>query len=422
MILEELSKDEYESFVSNHKASHFMKSYYFAEVMKYKNFIPHYIGLKKGGIIIASALLLEKKMLKKYSYFYCPRGFIIDYSDYELLSSLTIELKKYAKRYNALFIKIDPDIKRHNLDIDGNIDNSYNNYDLIENLKKLGYNHKGYGVDFEYEQPRFTFRLDLSRPFEEVYQGMHATTRNILNRNNPYGLELYIGNKENVIDFYKTMKETALRESIAVSGIKYYENFYNILNSNNMSDIYIVKCNIGKLKKTFEDLISAQEKEIDEIKNNSTKKTENKLKDYYDKLNKLKKDYEEVCTVKEDTILSSMITAKYKDKVWTVHGGNSTLLRSLNANYLLYYNIIKDAHKNGYKIIDFFGTSGIANPEKSNPIYGIHLFKKRLGGEYIEFIGEFDLVCRPLLYKLYNVLVPIRRKIVKAKLKKKNGN
>ena len=137
--------------------------------------------------------------------------------------------------------------------------------------------------------------------------------------------------------------------------------------------------------------------EIEEnIKNTETlqnqKKRENLLKDLNSQFSKAKKELEDIKKIdKDEIILSSIMTAKYKDKVWTIHGGNSTLLRELNSNYLLYLKIIKDAHANGYKLIDFFGCSGEANPDKSNPTFGIHNFKKRLGGEYMEFIGEFDL-------------------------------
>ena len=110
-----------------------------------------------------------------------------------------------------------------------------------------------------------------------------------------------------------------------------------------------------------------------------------------------------------------MITAKYQNKVWTVHGGNSDELRFLNANYWLYYTIIEDAVKDGYKIVDFFGTTG--EPTPGNSVYGIHLFKKRLGGEYTEFIGEFDYVLNPLLYFAYTKVYPkIRRKLKRKKI------
>ena len=61
-------------------------------------------------------------------------------------------------------------------------------------------------------------------------------------------------------------------------------------------------------------------------------------------LEKCKSEYEEVKSIKDkELILSSIITVKYQNKVWTIHGGNRDQLRFLNANYWLYYKIIEDA-------------------------------------------------------------------------------
>ena len=83
------------------------------------------------------------------------------------------------------------------------------------------------------------------------------------------------------------------------------------------------------------------------------------------------------------------------------------MLRGLNANYLLHYKIIEDSKNEGYKILDFFGTTG----DLKGTVSGIHLFKKRFGGEYTEFIGEIDLIINPLIYYIYNkILSKLRRK------------
>lgn len=421
-----IEEKEYEKFVSNNNKSHFMQSYYWGEVMKNKKFTPHYVGLKEDGELICTALLLEKKMFKKLSYFYCPRGYIMDYSDLNLLEIFTNEIKKYAKSKHAIYVKIDPDIKRHTLDIDGNVIVGEENSTLMGKLDSLGYKHKGFNTEFVNEQPRFTFRLNIDRDFEEVYANMHATTRKILNKKNQYNLDIYKGEVKDIPDFYITMEETAEREGLACNPIKYYEQFYSILNKHDMSDLYVVKANMKKVKKVYQDRLDEIDKSIKELETKSfgnKQKTENKIKEYLNEKEKLNKDFDVVKEVKEkEVVLSSIITVKYNDKVWTIHGGNTTLLRQLNSNYLLYYTIIKDAHDEGFKVIDFFGTSGNPNPPKDNPIYGIHNFKKRLGGEYTEFIGEYDLITNKLMYELYNIIVPIRRKIVKAKLKKKVNN
>ena len=422
-FISEISKDEYEKYVVNHPKGHFMQSYSWGEVMKNKNYMPHYVGLKKNNKLIATSLLLEKKINKKISYFYCPRGYVMDYSDFNLLETYTNYLKDYVKKHKGIFLKIDPDIKRHNLNIEGVVDENNNNYDLMNKLKDLGYKHKGFNTSFVNEQPRFTFRLQLNDSIENIYSNMHATTRKILNKDNQYNINLYIGSLDDINDFYTTMKDTALRENIACSSLKYYKNFYNILNKENMSDLYIAKVNIKNLVKIYEDKISAINSEIEELEkstNLNKKKTENKIIELNNEINKIIKDYEIVKDINEnEVVLSSIITVKYGNKVWTVHGGNTTKLRHLNSNYLLYYTIIKDAKNNGFEIIDFFGTSGIANPKPEDPIYGIHNFKKRLGGEYTEFIGEYDLVVSNMLYTLYNLIIPVRRKLVKYLMKKK---
>ncbi|MBQ2639741.1 MAG: peptidoglycan bridge formation glycyltransferase FemA/FemB family protein [Bacilli bacterium] len=414
--LDYIEKDEYEEFVRNSSYSHFMQSYDFGQIRKEKNFNPIYIGLRKGKKLVCTALLLEKKLLLGYSYYYSPRGYIIDYNNKDLIKTFTSELKKFAKKNKAIFIKIDPAIKRHNLDIDGNVIGSDNNYLLINYLKTIGYKHLGFNIDFSKEQPRFTYKIDIDKDIKDVLKGMHPTTRKILNKNNQYNLDIYKGDINDIEDFYITMKETSKREGILQANINYYKNFYEIFNKDNLSDLYIVKANIKKLKDTIKANINDINNRIDNLSKNKDK-NKGKINDLNNKVNKLNKELDEIKSIKEkEVVLSSIITVKYKDTVWTVHGGNNSKLMRLNGNYECYWKIIKDANSEGYKYVDCFGTCGIANPDKSNPIYGIHSFKKRLGGEYIELIGEFDLITNKLLYFVYKRLIPIYRKIKRKKV------
>ncbi|MDD3453042.1 MAG: peptidoglycan bridge formation glycyltransferase FemA/FemB family protein [Bacilli bacterium] len=412
-FIENIDEFEYEEFVKNNDKSHFMQSYYWGEVMKYKNFKPHYVGLKENGKIVATALLLKKKLIGKYCYFYCPRGYILDYQNKSLIKIFTDKLKKYAKKNKCLFIKIDPDIKLHDLDSDGNIIGN-DNYQLVEYLKKLGYNHTGFNTNFVNEQPRFTFRLSINKSFDDIYSNIHPTTKKILNKGNQYNLNLYKGNINDIPKFYETMIETAQRENLKLTSIKYYETFYSVLNKKNMSDLYIVEVNINDLINVYNEKINKVSTEINELDNPKYKNKDKILNiknDLTKQIEKLKEELNNTKNINQEKItLSSIITVKYDNKVWTIHGGNSNLLRELNSNYLLYYSIIKDAYEAKYEIVDFFGTSGIANPDKNDPIFGIHSFKKRFGGEYTEFIGEFNLIINKTLYYVYKTLLPIYRK------------
>ena len=171
-----------------------------------------------------------------------------------------------------------------------------------------------------------------------------------------------------------------------------------------MSDIYIVKVNIDNLKNIYKNKI----KNLNSNLEKTNKK--GKKKDLTDQINKFKKELNEINEINEkELILSSIITVKFNDKIWTVHGGNSTKLRFLNSNYWLYFKIIEDAYNEGFKKVDFFGTIGKNN--KNSKEYGIHLFKKRLGGNLIEYIGEYDLILNKLLYFLYkNIYLKIKKR------------
>lgn len=415
-FIENISKEDFESFVSNHDKAHFMQSYYWGIIQKNKNFTPHYVGITKGSTLCGTALILEKKMFKNINFLYCPRGFVCDYSDENLVDYFLKSLINFAKKRKSIFLRLDPDLILNILDDNANVkERNESTYKLFKIFKSNKFLHKGFNKNFENNQPRYTFRLDLNKAWDDIYGGFHPTTRKILNKNNPFSLEIYKGSQKDLRDFYITMLETSKRENIIPSKLEYYETFYKIFNENSMSDIYVVKCNIEKLKEIYIDKINCLNEEKNNIANSSQKnlqKSNQKIQTIEKQIEKLQKEQRNIENIKENELtLSSIITVKYKDMVWTVHGGNHTLLRDLNANYLIYERIIKDAHEEGYKKIDFFGTTG--DPNEQNPVYGIYLFKKRLGGKYIEFIGEFDYINNKLLYFLYTKVLPKARKILK---------
>lgn len=416
--LKNIKKEDFDKFVENHKTkSHFLQSTSWGEFSKLeKAMTPFYLGLVDDkDKIHATALLLQKKLPLGYCYFYCPRGYVLDYKNREVLKRITEEIKIFAKRNKAIYVKIDPDVKLETLDIDGNVIDGIDNHDLVDYLKSLGYKHLGFNKAFERSQPRYTFRLDLTQGLESIKNNFHSTTRNIANKGNQYELEISKNDENLVEDFYKTMEETANRNNITFYTKEYFLNFYKELHKDNHSDIYVVYLN----KKKTLDLLNNN---LEETKENQEKvNKEGKKKELQNQIDRLEKLINEIKEVKEDKMpLSSMITAKYADKVWTVHGGNSNMLRSLNSNYLLYFEIIKDATEEGYKTADFFGTS--FNPSKDDPEYGIWLFKKRLGGEYTEFIGEFDYITNKPMYFIFNKIIPIYRNIIKKRRKQELKN
>ena len=83
----------------------------FAKVKK--RLTPYYLGLiDENNNILGATLLLEKSLPLNYTYFYAPRGFVIDYEDKKLVQLMTKKVVEFVKNKKGIFLKIDPDIIR----------------------------------------------------------------------------------------------------------------------------------------------------------------------------------------------------------------------------------------------------------------------------------------------------------------------
>ena len=412
MKLINLNAEAFDSFIKSSPKSHYLQTSGWGEVAKTRNYTIHMLGLvDENNEIHATALLLEKKILY-YSTFYCPRGFVADFNNHKLVEEMLKQLKAYVKDHRGLYLRMDPDIILHKLDENGEvIEDIPEAHQILDNLIKNGGKHRGFTIRFnEASLPRFTFRVSLAGSDEDILNRMHPKTRKVFKNGNQFKVQVYKGNMDSVVAFHETMKETARRKHLLLEPLNYFTNYYGILNKHDMSDIYVAKVNINDLKETYHKDITEVENELKEYADNNSKKARGKTNDLNARLKKLNKELNEVNKIdEEEIILSSVLTAKFNDKVWLIHGGNKDILQFVNANYWLYYKIMQDAKAEGYQVVDFFGTEG--KIDKNSDLYGIYLFKYRFGGDFDEFIGEFDYIVRPFMNKIIGTALVARRKM-----------
>ncbi len=393
-FVENIEKQEFNKFVENNPNSHFLKSYEWGEVSKLKGWIPFYVGIKKNKKLVCTALLLKKCLPFNYSYFYIPRGYTIDYNDYELLNMFTNHIKEFTKKHKSLFFKIDPDIKLHTIDKEASVIEGENNYKLVSNLNKIGFKRKKLNKFFENEQPRFTFRINLDSE-ESIDKRYSKTVHRFIKKANFYEAEPYIGNRDDIKEFVRLMKLTETRQNFYSHDESYYEKFYDTFKENNHVEIMLAKINTKKIV----------DKLKEQIKKEPNEKKEEELKFFEKNKNK-------------EINVSSYLTVFYGNKAWYLYGANDLDYKMTLSNYKLFDFQIKEAFKRNIEIFDEFGTIG--DVHTTNKLIGLHEFKKKFGGEYTEFIGEFDYIQKPFINFLYKLIIPIRRKLVRAKLRKNN--
>jgi lipid II:glycine glycyltransferase (peptidoglycan interpeptide bridge formation enzyme) len=107
-----------------------------------------------------------------------------------------------------------------------------------------------------------------------------------------------------------------------------------------------------------------------------------------------------------------LLMAKYEDRLvaggifvyldeWGMYyyGASDHHYRKVMAPYMLQWEAIKEAKKRGCKYFDFLGIA----PEGAvtHPWLGVTQFKRKFGGEVVDYPKAKDLVLRPFWYFLY---------------------
>ena len=388
-----IGEHEYSEFVKSNKLSHFLKSYEWGQVCITRGFKPYYVGVRKDGKLLATALLLKKRLPFGYSYFYIPRGFTIDYTDSELLKFFTLEIAKFTKGKKSIFFKIDPDIKLHTIDSNAKVVDGENNYKLVNLLKELGFKRKKLNLYFENMQPRFTFRVSLTGSIDEIRSRYSQSVRRWIKVANKYNVETKIGTEKDLDEFINLMKMTEKRQGFYSHSYTFYPKLYDIFSKSNSISLMLATVNLPSICSKLEEEIGAC---ADEVKK--------------EKLLKNLEKYKLIGQSYKDKVVSSYINIHYGNKSWYLYGANDMDFKDTYANYKLFDYQIEKSKELGLEIFDEFGTVGDPNTKKS--VGGLHEFKKKFGGEYTEFIGEFDYPTRRLMYFIFKTFVPLYSKIL----------
>ena len=428
--LKNIEKDQFDLFIKDHKTkSHFLQSLSWGEFSKIKkNVTPHYLGLvNEEDNIVAATLLLEKKLPMNLCYFYAPRGFVLDYKKKELVREMTNHIVKFAKNHNAIFVKIDPDIIKTSINYLNEEKENPDYDDIFNALKSVGFKHQGFTKNFETMQPRYTFRIDLTQPLEEIENHFSKTTKQRIAKSLKLDTEVVIGTKNDIPEFYHLMTLTENRKDFISYTEDYYETLYEIFNGNENSKatLFLGKVHINKTIKALEKNLKNINNQISILPiDNLSKSAKAKLKELTRQKENIEKEIEKYKEYKKeygnDLTLSAHMIIEYGDKAWVLYAGNHNILSETYVNYNTYFEHIKYAHEKGIKIYDQFGTIG--DLSENNPRIGLHEFKKKFGGDYIEFIGEWDYVTNPIMYFFFTKLVPIYRKMIRKKSKKELKN
>lgn len=410
-----LTEKEFLEFSEANKLTTFFQTPYWGEIKKTNGWKSHYVALKDGKKIVAASLLLSKNIKFFKNMFYAPRGFLLDYTDFNILEEFTKELKIYLKNNNALFLKINPYYDYQLRDINGEVVEGTKQDKFIEKMKNLGYIHNGFYIDQDKKkdlEPRWISVLDISgKTMDELFKNMRSSTKWRINNSRKNCLKMIEADENNLIEFKNLMKHTAERREFIDRPLSYYENMFKVLKKHNLVKVLLVEINFKELKDFSEKELEKNKNRLEEIKDNSKKAGQVKELELEQQrlIDKIKLLTETVEKNGNKKIIAGGWYMLFGREIIYLFGASYKEFMKYNSQYLLQYEMINYAVENGYETFNFYGIDGNFNEESKG--YGLFDFKRGFNACVHELVGEFDLVISKKTYKMYKFCFGCYRKI-----------
>jgi lipid II:glycine glycyltransferase (peptidoglycan interpeptide bridge formation enzyme) len=414
MQIVELSKEQFDQFAFNHKNHNFYQTSQYGTLMSHNGFADSYIGLlDDSNNIIGGSLILTQEMFGHFKYGYAPRGFLIDFNDYNLVTVFTNLLKQHLSHLGYVYVKIDPYVIHIERDKEGKpILGGMSNDNLIAFLKELNYEHKGFNLYFENLKPRWNAITKLNAAPERLFRLFDKQTRNKIRKSFKRGITVYKGTRDDIKLFYSLIDKKHTRK------INYYNDYYDIFSKDDMFELYFAKLDPVTYIKNSKELYENELRLNTELTNLLQKNVKNKSIDRY--INMKMNSDKNLDVYKNDiinanslfrsypngVIIAASAIIKYNRQVFFLIDGYNKQFKAFCANHLMKWAIINEYSKEGYLYAHHNGITGDFN--KSNSYYGLYQFKKGFNSEIVEYIGELDLIINKQLYYTHRQLKSLK--------------
>jgi len=326
--------------------------------------------------LVAAALTLQRNIRiggfsNRMGVIYVPKGPLLDWSDSPLRHRVLMDLKEFAQKQSAIFIKIDPDLEL-GTGIPGNpgANEHHLGVSVINELKSDGWQFSEEQVQF-----RNTVLINLEPSEGEMLTNMKQKTRYNVNLAMRKGVTIRTGKPTDIDMLFRMYAETSVRDGFVIRNDTYYRAVWNAF------------------------MFNQEQKRLDQPVAEAL-----------------------VAEVDGEPVAGAIIF-RFAGKAWYLYGMSRLAHRDKMPNYLLQWEAIKRAKAAGCTEYDLWGA-----PDEfieTDPLWGVFRFKEGLGGAVHRYLGAWDLPVNRMLYRLYSKTLPglldIMRKHGKASTKQVLG-
>lgn len=400
-----LTPSQYKNYANIHNTKSFGQTYEYSTIIENKL----YLGMiDESNNLYAATFLIIKNISPKIKEAYAKDGFIIDYTNINLLNQFIIELKKYLKKIKITYLITNPKFNLYTYNKENNLvkDNS----NILSTFLHSGFVKDEYNDDFS----KYNVVIENNN-IDKIFTNFSRHTKRNIKENINMGITLHKGKQNEIELFYNMIKKKTNKN------LSYFYNLINTYNTKeNKVDIFFTKLNpqkfISNAKKIYEKELNRNERIYKHIAKHNGKMTELTLnkKIYSDtRLEKCKKFLNQAIDIsskhKESIIIGTCMTIKNNQEIYFLIDGYNEIYRNIYSNHLLKWAIIKKYAKLNYQTFNL----GEIHKDYKNTLSkyrGQYTYKIGFGGQIIEYPPNLILTINKPLHFIYKTFYKKKKK------------
>ncbi len=300
--------------------------------------------LDSGQVVAGASVLLRRLPLGLATLAYIPKGPLVNWDDAALVSKLFERMDELCRSRRAFAVKLEPDIEATRSE--------------LERPSSLVLRPSSS------VQPHCTILLDLTKTEDELLAAMHQKTRYNIRLAARKGVVVREGSVDDLPAFYALTQVTGARDGFGVHSAEYYRAAFELFVPRGWARLLIA-------------------------------------------------DVHEVGLEPEP--VAAIMAFAFGSKAWYMYGASGDAHRERMPNHALQWEAIRWSKSQGCATYDLWGvpdedeaTLDAQYLNRSDGLWGVYRFKRGFGGRLVRYVGAFDRVYNPLLYRAF--LLALRRR------------
>ena len=355
-IDDQLPDAAWDAFVERRADGHALQTSAWAALKSRFGWSAGRVAVLDGEQVVAGASVLFRRLpLGLGTFAYAPKGPLVDWDNAPYVSALFDGLDALCRARRAFALKLEPDLEANDEQPTEPL-----TLDIRHSTREAVIRHSSF------VQPRRTILLDLTKTEDEILAAMHQKTRYNIRLAARKGVIVREGTADDLPVFYALTQVTGARDGFGVHSADYYRAAFELFVPRDWARLFVAEVHEAGIRNAY------------------------------------------------GPVAAIMVFA-FGNKAWYMYGASGDEHRERMPNHALQWEAIRWAKSRGCATYDLWGvpdedeaTLEAQYLKRDDGLWGVYRFKRGFGGRLVRYVGAFDRVYNPLLYRAF--LFALRRR------------